>query len=124
MSVQVINLNGQPEYAVLPYADYQRLLEQAEMLEDVEAYDNARADLAGGKEELIPSNVALSLIRGDNPIRVWREYRKLTQIQLAKEAGITDSFLSQIETGKRKASVVVLSAIASALKLDVDDILR
>jgi len=124
MSVQVINLNGQPEYAVLPYADYQRLLEQAEMLEDVEAYDNARADLAGGKEELIPSNVALSLIRGDNPIRVWREYRKLTQIQLAKEAGITDSFLSQIEAGKRKASVVVLSAIASALKLDVDDILR
>jgi DNA-binding XRE family transcriptional regulator len=124
MSVQVINLNGQPEYAVLPYADYQRLLEQAEMLEDVEAYDNARADLASGKEELIPSNVALSLVRGDNPIRVWREYRKLTQIQLAKEAGITDSFLSQIEAGKRKASVGVLSAIASALKLDVDDILR
>ena len=124
MSVQVINLNGQPEYAVLPYADYQRLLEKAEMLEDVEAYDNARADLASGREELIPSNVALFLVRGDNPIRVWREYRKLTQIQLAKEAGITDSFLSQIEAGKRKASVAVLSAIASALKLDVDDILR
>lgn len=36
MSIQIIEKNGVPEYAVIPYEEYQRLLEQAEEAQDLE----------------------------------------------------------------------------------------
>ena len=41
MNVQIIEKNGQPEYAVLPYEDYLALAEAAEMALDIAAYDAA-----------------------------------------------------------------------------------
>lgn len=37
MSVQVIEKNGQIEWAVVPYPEYQKLLDAWEMLEDIRA---------------------------------------------------------------------------------------
>jgi len=45
------------------------------------------------------------------------------QQQLAQAAGIGVPYLSQIESGTRKGSTTVLSAIAQALGLSLDDIL-
>jgi len=123
VSVQVIKQNGQPEWAVLPYDEYLRLVEQAEMLEDIQDFDAAKEALENGTEELIPAAVVYALREGENPVKVWREYRQLTQQILANTAGISIPFLSQIETGKRKASVGVLSALASVLQVDVDDLI-
>jgi transcriptional regulator with XRE-family HTH domain len=61
---------------------------------------------------------------GGNPVRVWREYRGLTQQALARTAGISASYLSQIESGKRTGTTAALSAIASALNLALDDIVE
>lgn len=123
MSVQIINREGKPEWAVLPYDEYLALMEQAEMAEDIQDYDNAKAALANGTEELIPSSVVFALARGENPIRVWREHRKLTQQQLAEQASISVPFLSQLETGKRSPSLAVLTKLVAALNLDaVDDL--
>ena len=49
MNVQVIEKSGKPEWAVIPYDDFQRLLEDAEMLQDIGAYDEAKRSLAGGE---------------------------------------------------------------------------
>jgi len=57
------------------------------------------------------------------PAKVWREFRHMTQPQLADAAGISVSYLSQLETGKRKASTRVLVAIAKNLQVDVDDLI-
>jgi hypothetical protein len=54
----------------------------AEMLEDIHDYDAAVQALKDG-EELVPSEVVYALLEGANPIRVWREYRGLTQGALA-----------------------------------------
>jgi transcriptional regulator with XRE-family HTH domain len=59
---------------------------------------------------------------GAHPIRVWRQHRGLTQQQLAKAAGISVPYLSQIESGKRQGSAEVLAAIAKELGLSLDDI--
>ena len=48
MTVQIIEKNGRPEWAVLPYNIYVRLVEDAEMLEDVRDYDLAKEALAQG----------------------------------------------------------------------------
>jgi len=63
MSVQVIERDGKPEWAVIPYEEYQRLVEEAEMLRDVRAYDEARQAIAEG-EELIPSQVTYAIWTG------------------------------------------------------------
>jgi DNA-binding XRE family transcriptional regulator len=121
MSIQVIEKDGKPEWAVIPYAEYERLVEEAEMLHDVRAYDEAIQAVAAG-EELIPSEVTYALLDGSNPVRVWREYRGLTQQQLAEAAGISVPYLSQIEAGKRRGSAEVLAAIARKLALSLDDL--
>ena len=38
MSVQVIEKNGMPEWAVIPYKEYTRLIEETENLQDIRAY--------------------------------------------------------------------------------------
>lgn len=121
-NIQLIERDGKPEWAILPYEEYLKLLEQAEMLEDIRDYDAAKAELENGKDELIPSEVVEALLDGENPIKVWREYRGLTQQQLADTAGISKPYLSQIETAKRKGTMDILSAIAKALNVSLDDL--
>lgn len=122
MNVQIIEKDGNPEWAVVPYVTYQQLLEDAEMLQDVQDYDAAMQAIADG-EELIPGEVVYALLDGENPIRVWREYRGMTQPQLAKVAEISVPYLSQLETGKRKGSTDVLLAVAKGLDLTLDDLI-
>lgn len=121
MSVQIILKEGAPEYAVLPYETYLRLVEDAEMLADIQDYDASMQAIAEG-EELTPAEVVYALLDGGHPIRVWREYRGLSQTEVAAKAGISGSYLSQLESGKRDGTMEVLAAIAAALNLTLDDL--
>ena len=121
-SVQLIERDGRPEWAVLPYEDYLRLVEDAEMLEDIRDYDRLMAEIAAGEQELIPGEVVFALLDGENPIKVWREHRGLTQQQLAAAAGITAPYLSQLERNRRVGTVEVLAAVARALAVSLDDL--
>lgn len=122
MNVQIIVRDGNPEWAVIPYEMYVQLAEEAEMLQDIRDFDAAQALLERGEEELIPSEVIYAIMDGQNPIKVWREYRRLTQQQLAATAGISAAYLSQIETGKRNGAIAVLTALAAALQVSLDNI--
>jgi DNA-binding XRE family transcriptional regulator len=120
--IQLIKLDGKPEWAILPYKIYLELVEQAEMLQDVRDYDAAKAAVENDKEELIPADVVFAILDGANPIKVWREARGLTQQQVADAAGISKPYLSQIETGKRKGSTQSLASIAKSLNVSLDEI--
>lgn len=122
MKVQVIEKDGKPEYAVLPFADYQQLLEEAEMLADIRAYDEAKARIAAGDDEIFPAEMADRLLSGEHPLKLWREYRGLTLAQLGKACGVSAAALSQIETGKREPSVGLLKKLAETLRVDMDDL--
>ena len=121
-NIQLIERDGKPEWAVLPYEEYLELLEQAEMLEDIRDYDAAKAALESGEDELIPAEVVYAILDGANPIKVWREYRRLTQQQLADKVKISKPYISQIETGKRTGTTEILSAIAKALDVSLDEV--
>lgn len=122
--IQLIERNGKPEWAVLPYEEYLHLVEQAEMLEDIRDYDAAKAAIERGEEELIPSEVVFAILDGGNPIKVWREFRDMSQQQLAEIAGISKPYLSQIENDKRRGTTEVITAIAKALKISIDELIR
>ncbi|EAR23519.1 helix-turn-helix domain-containing protein [Nitrococcus mobilis] len=123
MTAQIIKRNGKPEYAVLPYDEYQDMVARLEDLEDIAAADEVMAALKRGEEELIPAELGDALMQGESPIRVWRQYRGVTQAALANAAGITAAYVSQLEAGKRQPSVEVLRAMARKLSVDIDDLL-
>jgi DNA-binding XRE family transcriptional regulator len=117
MKTEIIQRKG-GQFAVVPLKDFEQLVQDAAMLDDIRAYDAAKAR----KDEAFPFEVAERLVNGENPIRVFREYRGLTQRQLAKSAKIARPYLAEIETGRKQGSVTVLRAIAAGLKLELDDI--
>ena len=121
--IQIIERDGKPEWAVLPYGKYLQLLDQSELLEDIHDFDAINAAIDRHEEELIPAEVVYAILDGENPIKVWREYRELTQQQLADTAGISKPYLSQIETGKRTGTTEILSAIAKALDVSLDEVI-
>lgn len=107
---------------VIPEADFLAMREAIEDREDAEAVAQFYARLEAGQEELIPADVVDRLLDGENPVRVWRDHRGLSARDLAKAAGISASYLSQIESGARSGSFDTIKKIAAALRLTVDEL--
>jgi len=93
-------------------------MSDSEMLADIGAYDAAMKDRGEG----MPIAVFSRIISGENPVRVIREWRGVTQADLARRAGIHRVQLHDIETGKSRGSVDTLKAIAAALDVSLDDV--
>lgn len=119
---QIISTPAGEQMAVLPLEEYRHLLRSAEELTDVRAFDRAIERLANGQDEIIPSAFADRILDGENAVRVWREYRKLSVKELARRASISASYLSQIEGGSRAGSLPTMKALAKALDLDLTDL--
>jgi DNA-binding XRE family transcriptional regulator len=86
--------------------------------------DNAFAllrDLATGREERVSEQTLDRLLDGENPVKVWREHRGITQARLARLAGINVHYLSKIETGMRNPSDEVMADLQHALGIDALD---
>ena len=120
MKAQIIEKNGKPEYAVIPYPDYVRLLQALEDKADAQSIAEFHENYPVGREVLIPAEIMRRELEGESPVKLWREHRGLTQQQLADAAGISKPFLSQIESGKRKGTIETLSAIARSLGVPLD----
>lgn len=96
--IQFIERDGKREFAVIPIELYERLSAALEDADDAALFDATRAADDGFR---IPAAVAHALLDGEQPVKVWREQRGLTQEALAGKAGISKAYLCQIETRKR-----------------------
>lgn len=108
------------EVVVIERADYESLVAAAENAADL-------ADIAAIKshvveKDFLPFEMAERILDGMAPVRVWRQHRGLTARALAAKAGLSTSYLSEIETGKKPGSVKALHALATALEVDLDDL--
>ncbi len=97
---------------------YDRLVADSEMLADLQAYDAAMRDRGEG----MPLEVFRRILNDENPVKVIREWRGLTQAELARRADLHRVQLHDIETGKSRGSVDTLKAIAVALDVGMDDV--
>lgn len=120
--VQKIETPGGEALAILPWDEYQALLAATEDRADLRAYDAAKAKLGSGAEEIVPAPYAERLLDGESPIRVFRELRRMSARSLAAAAGISPSYLSQLEMGKRKGTPGKLKRIAEVLEVALDDL--
>lgn len=117
--MQTITTPGGEKLVVLPLEEYERLLEQA----DVAKGKKVKADIAAGRDELVPGEVAKRLVAGENPIKVWRAHRKMSARALATATGLSAPYISEIESGKKEGSISAVKKIADALRVDFDDLI-
>ena len=110
------------EMVSIPVEEYQRLLAIAESMGDVLAYDRAVEALAAGDDELLPAELARRLVAGEAPVRIWREFRGLTQMALAEKSGVNRVQIANIESGSRSGSVETVRKLARALDVSLDDL--
>lgn len=57
-------------------------------------------------------------------IKEMRKAQNLSQEELAQEANLDRTFLSQIETGRKQPSLLTIFRLASALKLAASDLFK
>ena len=121
-AIQIITgADGAPSFAAVPIETYRS------MVRDLDAY----RDLKTGMRELqafddgiagIPADVAHRIADGENPVRVWRDHRGLKAVALARKAGISPAYLSEIETGKKEGTFRTMAALARHLEISLDDL--
>lgn len=117
---QILYEGKRPAFAVVPYAQWVSLTRRAEIaMTDEELFDAARAEDTG---EHLPHDVVKRLVDGEPPLKVFREYRDMTQEALADAANVSTGYVSQIERGTRQPSKKALAAFAAALDLDIEDL--
>jgi len=111
------------EIAILPRKDYEALVARAaEAAEDAgtaRLVARARGEIAAGSP-LLPKQVVDRLAEGENPVRVLREWRGITQLRLSAKTDIRQGSISDIETGRRNGTANTLRCIADALKVPLD----
>jgi len=104
MDLQVISRDGEPEYAVLPWAQYQALLQAAgvsraqspaPVVEPVSAAAPEQGDLPG-LDQLGPLRIA----------------KGIELAQLARTVGISPSYLELIESGTRQPDAAIRRSLA------------
>jgi DNA-binding XRE family transcriptional regulator len=108
------------EFAMLPMDGFLKLVDAAEMLADVKAYDAAKGRLARGEDELIPLEITERRLAGESAVKIWREHRGITQAILAKASGVSRPMIAAIESGHKRGGVATLKRLARALKIDLD----
>jgi mRNA interferase RelE/StbE len=54
-------------------------------------------------------------LRGEPALRIWREYRQLTQAQLAKKSKVSRALIAAIETKRKAGSVSTWKKLGGAL---------
>lgn len=104
MDLQVISRDGEPEYAVLPWAQYQSLLRAAGL--SSAQHDAVAAPSAAGAtvgEEDLPELDQLGPLR---------QAKGLEVAQLARTVGISPSYLELIENGTRVPDAAIRRSLA------------
>jgi predicted transcriptional regulator len=121
MRIEKITRDGKV-FAILPMNTLKKLIDDAEMLADIAAYDAAKARLASGEDELIPLEITERRLAGESTVKIWREYRGLTQEGLAKKSRVSRSMIAAIEAKHKTGGIATLKKLAGALKVDLDEL--
>ncbi len=137
---KIVTRDGEPDEVILSYADWRRIVAQfseagsadpSEDADDIAAVAAARAadaefaarvatERGNPVETTIPLQVIKAKLDGIHPLKAWREYRGITQIELASRSAVARDLVAQIETHKKQGSVVTLDRLARALRIPIE----
>ncbi len=101
----------------LSRTEYDALVSRNEELEDrllaMEAEDGSR----------IPHEVAILVMSGMSPLAAFRNHLGISLRGLSQKTGISRSYLSEIERGRKSGSTATISRIAEELGTNIDTLI-
>ena len=101
MDIQIITREGEPEYAVLPWAQYQALLKAA-------GINQQPPQIAPERHGASPDPT----LPGLDQLRSLREGKGIAIEALARTVGISPSYLALIESGERLPDAAIRRSLA------------
>jgi DNA-binding XRE family transcriptional regulator len=116
---QIVTHNGTPVAVVIPYEEYLRLTgnEDAEDREDI--LSDAAIEAVRNDPHAVPDAVVGMMLKNKfSIIRAWREHLGLTQGNVARAMGISQSVYARMESGKVRPRISTLRRISKALGVD------
>lgn len=100
MKYDLLHIQGKP-YVLMPLHEY-------------------RAMVSNKTDNKLPTAILDTLAaQQESPVKILRKHRGLTQIELARKAGISRPYLTEIETGKKDGSLRAMKALAEILGVNV-----
>ena len=103
INVQILEQDGVPAFAVIPYNDF------------LSAFPEYKED------DAVPHEVVgLVIKKGYNLVKAWRGYLGKKQKEVAKKAGITQAALSQMERAENPNRSATLEKLAAAMDISVE----
>lgn len=107
------------EIVILSRVDYEVLVTERD--EETEARD-VLAALSRGEEETLTFAEIEALRVAPTPLAFWRRHRGVIQAELAVHAGVPQSYVSDIENGRKRGHPALLRKFADYLKVSLDDL--
>jgi Helix-turn-helix len=111
------------EVAILPRKDYELLVAKASVADEdagtARIVARARKEIASGAP-LLPKDIVDRIANGENPIRVLREWRDITQMYLSFKTDLSQGHISDIENSRRVGTAAALKLIANVLNVPLD----
>ena len=111
MKPQIIEQDGKPAFVVLTIDEYNALVsDEAFMRQALDEDDGMR----------YPGSLVDRIFDGENAVKAVREWRDMTQDTLAEKSDLSTTFISMLETGRRKLTDKTAAKLAVALNVGVD----
>ncbi len=107
---QVINQGDKPAFAVIPWDEYESLVNNQIEPDESEIWF---------QNEVVKANV-----RGDSLIKAWREYLGLTQDELAVKASLKQPALARLEKSDANPRKSTLKKIAAAMEITIGQLME
>ena len=110
-------------------ADYEALMERLEEAHDLVAVDRSeawRAVVGEGQARRLSYTAAEArrMVLDDvSALTIWRERTGLSQRALARAAGVSASYLAEIEGGRKPGSAAAVRAIALVLQVPMEHLM-
>ena len=105
---QIIEQNGRPVFAVIPWQEYCELTRCAQSEEN---------------DTWLPHEVVRAVtINGISLIRAWREYLGMTQVELAEKCGMSQPALARLEKTGANPRIATLKKIGKAMSIELEQL--
>lgn len=115
---------------MLPPADERLILlsqtefEQIEYALDRAEINRIQAQAARGECETLTSEEVLEALAAPISLAFWRKKRGLTQKVLAERVGISQSYMAELSSGKRKGDPALFLRLARALGVQMESLIE
>lgn len=107
---------------ILPEAEFERLSALAEDATDARTIAASRDRLRNGNDELLTQSDLDRLRAAATPLAFWCDKRGLTISALAALVGTEETVLAAMEQNEPAGAIDLYRRLATALEIDVDDL--